>query len=317
MKQPTPGPAVPDRGHVYVIMPVRNRREVTRSCLEALRAQSYQPLTVVVVDDGSSDGTSEMVRRQFPEVVLLRGDGDLWWTRATNLGVGWVLGQGDPGDWLLTLNDDTSFGPTFVAALVRTALAHPGALVGAVSVDDRSTPVVLDGGVRIKWATAKHTIVGLGRPYAEVRREQGSPVEVNALPGRGMLVPLEALRRVGLFDQERLPHYAADYEFSIRAGRAGYRLLVDYGAVLVNRLPERPYAQEEGVPGLGMLMRQLTSRRSPLELRTRLAFALRACPRTLVVQYMLLDLARVVGGAMRTYVHRYLRRERQAPAWPT
>ena len=58
---------------------------------------------------------------------------------------------------------------------------------------------------------------------------------MSVLSGRGTLIPVEAFRRVGLYDQERLPHYGADWEFSRRAQRAGFELLLDYRARVFSR----------------------------------------------------------------------------------
>lgn len=71
---------------IYIIIPVHNRKHFTRECLLSLRKQTFQNFKVIVVNDGSSDGTGEMIEKEFSDVILLKGDGNLWWTGATNLG---------------------------------------------------------------------------------------------------------------------------------------------------------------------------------------------------------------------------------------
>lgn len=77
--------------NVFVVIPVHNRLSFTRACLESLREQSFRDFTIVVVDDGSTDGTYATLAEEYPEVTLLWGDGDLWWTGAMNRALGWVL----------------------------------------------------------------------------------------------------------------------------------------------------------------------------------------------------------------------------------
>ena len=60
---------------IHIVIPVYNRRDITRNCLLSLREQTHTDFQVVVIDDGSTDGTSEMIQKEFPEVVLLMGDG--------------------------------------------------------------------------------------------------------------------------------------------------------------------------------------------------------------------------------------------------
>jgi GT2 family glycosyltransferase len=72
---------------IFIVIPVHNRRDFTRECLLSLRKQTYKNFKVIIVDDGSMDGTGDMIEKDFPEVIPLKGDGELWWTGATNMGV--------------------------------------------------------------------------------------------------------------------------------------------------------------------------------------------------------------------------------------
>jgi GT2 family glycosyltransferase len=70
----------------WIVIPAHNRKPLTLACLESLARQTFSDFAVAVVDDGSTDGTSEAIQEAFPQVHLILGSGDLWWTRATNLG---------------------------------------------------------------------------------------------------------------------------------------------------------------------------------------------------------------------------------------
>jgi GT2 family glycosyltransferase len=74
---------------IEIVTPVHNRREETLQCLRSLaRAESSGlDLHVIIVDDGSTDGTAEAVATQFPDVEIIRGDGSLWYTAGTNRGI--------------------------------------------------------------------------------------------------------------------------------------------------------------------------------------------------------------------------------------
>jgi GT2 family glycosyltransferase len=71
---------------IYIIIPVHNRKQITIACLENLNAcDDLQKYHVIVVDDGSTDGTAEAIRSQYPIVEILTGDGNLWWTGAIDV----------------------------------------------------------------------------------------------------------------------------------------------------------------------------------------------------------------------------------------
>lgn len=284
---------------VSVVIPVRNRRDFTQACLESLAAQTL-PHTTVVVDDGSTDGTPEMVRERFPDVVLLRGGGDLWWTGATNLGVAWVLRHCRAADLVVTLNDDTLLPPEYLERLTSPAYGRPRALFGSVAVRAEEPDVILDGGTRIDWWRAK--AVGTRRgDRLRTAFPHGGLHPVDVLSGCGTLVPVRAFLELGPYNARRLPHYGADWEFSRRAARAGYDLLLNADAVLARRSSTGLHA-DVASGGLTTLVRSLTSRRSATNLAARVNFALLAAPRRAVLPYLGCDLGRVVLGSLRRYL---------------
>lgn len=65
---------------IHIIIPVHNRLNFTIDCLNSLKKQDiYNQFNLIVVDDGSTDGTSEYLKKNFPEVKILNGDGSLYW----------------------------------------------------------------------------------------------------------------------------------------------------------------------------------------------------------------------------------------------
>src|SRR5207248_3039039 len=106
---------------VTIISPVRNRREITLQCLRSLDRIDKTNLAVrrIIIDDGSTDGTAEAVAENFPDVEIIHGDGNLWYSGAANLGIKRAL-QDNP-DYILLINDDTIFDGKFLQFMIETA----------------------------------------------------------------------------------------------------------------------------------------------------------------------------------------------------
>ena len=281
---------------VHVLLPVHNARDLTLACLAQLADQTYGSMEVVVIDDGSTDGSAEAIRRQFPDVTILTGDGALWWTGAMAMGVEHVLGRCSEGDFVLCMNNDVSFGVDYVAKLTGASIAD-GRGVVASFCRKQADGVVVDQGCRIDWAMGRRQM-SLDLLREELRR-RGLPAENPAdvtddmldeigelrgldwLYGRGTLVPIEVFSRAGNFDGRRFPHYGGDTEFFYRAGQAGFELLISLKARIVNIESE----QTTGIhyrPGAHLTWRQawgvLFSRRSSYQLAKSFRFISRCCP---------------------------------------
>lgn len=210
---------------IYIIIPVFNRKEYTRKCLESLRTQTFKDFKTIVVDDGSTDGTAEMLRHDFPEVIILSGDGNLWWTASINLGIKKALEEN--ADYILTLNNDTIAPENFLEKMVLWTGKYPEALFGAFAIDYNTKKPVYGGGT-IDWKTASFNPLLSKLPETDRKGLH----EVDHFPGRGLLIPRQVFDKVGLFNQKTFPHYVADYDFTHRAVKNGFRLFCNYDAGL-------------------------------------------------------------------------------------
>lgn len=212
---------------LYVLMTIHNRAEYSLACLECVDAQTYRNFEIVVVDDGSTDGSSNRIQERYPGVTILKGDGNLWWTGGMNVGLRYILQKASKNDLVLTLNDDTWFDTDYFERLLQAQSARPGSCVGSLLKNYYDRSVVEDSGICIDWD---------GYWYKPIRYDEvNEVVEVDTLSCRGTVVPVSVFNKIGLFDQKKLPHYNADYDFFLRAARADVPLYMTYEAVIFNK----------------------------------------------------------------------------------
>lgn len=284
--------------NLFIVIPVHNRKHLTRDCLLSLRKQTFQNFTTIVIDDGSSDGTSEMIQKEFPEVVLLRGNGNLWWTGAINIGVEYALEHALDDDYILTMNDDTIIRSNYLETLLKCASKHPRSLIGSISVSDSDESRVVDAGVHINWLTAKFTNIAKGKKCEDLSKLGSMIHNVDVIPGRGTLIPAEVFRDIGLYDAASFPHYAADYEFSRRAKMNGYSLLINYKSIVISRITATGLNNRVNRLTWPDLFKSFFSVRSANNLKCRWNFARLFCPGSRLLIFYICDMGRVIIGSL-------------------
>jgi len=122
-------PQSPDSPLASVIIPNWNGAHHLPVCLDSLRAQTYPRLEVILVDNGSTDGSQQLVAEMYPEVQLLALARNLGLTGGNNAGF-----RAARGEILISLNNDTEAAPHFVEALVMALLEHPEAGMAAAKM---------------------------------------------------------------------------------------------------------------------------------------------------------------------------------------
>ena len=198
-----------------------NQRDDTLAALDSVAAVRYEPLTTVVVDNGSADGTAEAIRERHPDVELVVHADNLGFPAGANSGVRRARELG--AEHVILLNNDTEVDPGFVDPLVDAVL--PGRVAAACS--------------KVFFMEPRDAIWFAGARYDPRRGYQGKPTgygerdsarfatvaETDRICGASVLLSGDALDELGPFDEEFF-FYTEDVDWSLRARRGGWRLLV-------------------------------------------------------------------------------------------
>lgn len=198
---------------IYILLPVHNRRETTSRFVQCLKEQIYKNYHLILIDDGSTDGTEEMVRREIKNLTVLKGNGRWWWAGALQQGYFWLKSHNiEKSNIVLLINDDTEFEADF--------------LKKAVSLLNRRERVLLFAQNRCK--RIGRTYIGFHVDWCHFHIEPTeSPKEVEAFSSRGLFLRVGDFSEIGGFYPRLLPHYCSDLEFTLRAVRKGMALYTD------------------------------------------------------------------------------------------
>ena len=211
---------------VAVVVNYRTPDETLRA-LGSLRHSERAIDDVLVVDNGSGDGSVERLRAFAPRTTVLASPDNLGFSGGSNLGIREALGRG--ADLVLLVNSDAVLPPDCVEHLERALTAWPGAGIAAPVLVARDDPDhVLSAGIRFSAATGRMRLLGCRDRY----RPRAS-AEVDAVSGCVMLVTREVLERVGLLDEAYFFSFE-DVDFCRRARGAGFTSLCVGDAVALH-----------------------------------------------------------------------------------
>lgn len=243
---------------LYIFLPVHNRKSTTERFVKSLLKQTFQNFTLILIDDGSTDGTSEMVLSYLPGTVVIEGKGKWWWGGSLHQGYKWLKKNASNGeDIALIINDDVEFEPDFLKKGIRFLETHEKALLLAQSRSIQ-TKELHDTGTKIDWKhfTFRNALEG---------------EEIDCLATRGLFLRVKDFLTVGGFHPILLPHYLSDYEFTIRAKRKGFNLMTT---------PEVWLWMDEEKTGYHKVgsIKQVFLKKSSVNPLYLLSFILLACP---------------------------------------
>lgn len=213
---------------IAIVIPVFNGLEFTKACLKNF----YNPdnsienneleYSVVIVDDGSTDGSGDWIKSNFPQVKILNGDGELWWSGGINLAVRYALDELQ-SDYILWWNNDIIADDNYFTKLSEL-------------LKNNDSNVIL--GSKIYLAQDGKTVWSVGGEYNPkngfkdmIGRGQSDSGELSQikecqwLPGMGTVTHKSVYEKIGYLDDDNFPQYHGDSDFTYRAFKAGFKIL--------------------------------------------------------------------------------------------
>ncbi len=207
---------------ITVLITCHNRKEKTVTCLKALFAADLPAeyrLSFFLVDDGSTDGTSEAIKKNFPEVNVIEGNGNLFW--AGGMRLAWTEALKHNFDFYLLLNDDTLLYPNAINLLIE---AHNFAIEkfnkGGIYVGSTNDPEIKE------FTYGGHKLLnGISSRSQPVKPEAGNFRSCDFANANILLVSNNVVESIGILS-DKFTHSVADYDYTLTAKKKGIPLLV-------------------------------------------------------------------------------------------
>ncbi len=222
---------MPEAPLVYIIVLTWNGKSDTLECLTSLQRLTYSNARILVVDNGSTDGTVEAINERFPNVELIVNHANLRFAGGNNVGIRHAFEHGT--EYVLLLNNDTVVDGGFLTQLVRAAEKEKTiGMVGPKIHYYHDRRRIWFAGGKIEWWKGWVSHIGI----RELDHGQHDAMkEVGYLTGCCILAKRELVEKVGMLD-ESYYIYGEDTDWCVRAARGGYKLIYVPSSVIWHKL---------------------------------------------------------------------------------
>lgn len=201
---------------ISVVVVNWNRRELLRACLKSLVQQTKIEFQLIVVDNGSADGSTEMIASEFPQAELIQNQTNRGFCAANNQGI-----LAAKGDLIALLNNDAEAAPDFLWELSRVFKDRPGVGMAASKIVLYADPSRIDKAGHLIWPDGQNRGRGTGaRDEGQFDNEE----DVLWPDGCAAMYRRSMLEQIGGFDEDFFA-YGDDAELGLRARIAGWRCI--------------------------------------------------------------------------------------------
>lgn len=246
---------------IAILIPVFNGLRYTSSCLSCLYHMKYSlkeqspRIRIIVTDDGSTDGTMQWIKLNYPETDVLEGDGNLWWSGAINLGIRYAL-EKYKSDFVLWWNNDIVPASDYLECLLGIIDNEDICIAGSkIYYSGREKTIWSMGGL-FDPKTGKKVMIGMNEQDSEIFNQT---LTVDWLPGMGTLIHHSVFEKIGFVDDACFLQYHGDSDFTFRANLSGIIIKVFPQLKIWNDKSNSGYLHENNFK---QLRQSLTSKKS-------------------------------------------------------
>lgn len=213
---------------ISIILPIHNGLNYTKSCIHSLIQEheienKHVKYSLIIIDDGSIDGSKEWIKKNYPQVIVLNGDGSLWWSGGINKGISYAINELNT-DYILWWNNDIIADKNYFDNLIKIIKqADFDTIVGSKIFLFQQKNIVWSMGGLFDPYSGKKEMIGMGK---QDHNGLQKPTEVDWLPGMGTLIHKTIFDKIGFVDEKTFPQYHGDSDFIYRAKVNGCKIIV-------------------------------------------------------------------------------------------
>ncbi len=207
--------------NVFILVLNWNGKDLARTCLNSLAKLNYDRYVVLALDNGSSDGSQEMIRREFPWVKLIENGSNLGYAEGNNRGIKRALDCG--ADYIFLVNNDSVLHPDVVSHLVHAASENlEYGILGPLAYEFNSWDKPMHSGFHLDWNSKWVWPLKWGEP-AEILADSSAVSSFDLVEGDAFFVRRDVFEKIGFLDS-RFFLLFEEFDFCIRAKKEGFKV---------------------------------------------------------------------------------------------
>jgi GT2 family glycosyltransferase len=224
--------AMPEKSSpkIFIVVLNWNGEADTKDCLISLRKISYSNYEIILIDNGSTDGSDNRLKSAFPEVAFYKNIENFGFAKGNNIGIRYALEKG--ADYIVLLNNDTVVDPDFLTFLIQKAESNPQIGIIGPKIYFFNSDIIWYGGGMLNARTGFTYHIGEGEPDNGQCDEER---EVDFISGCVMLVKKKVFDNVGLLDKDYF-HSHEDADYCLRAKKKGFKIAYVPKSVVYHKL---------------------------------------------------------------------------------
>jgi GT2 family glycosyltransferase len=199
---------------VSVVIPTHNRKEKLIRLIQSIQKSRYQNLEIIVVDDASTDGTYEIIKKTFPKITAIRNEKELLPSGSRNVGIKYST-----GDFIFLIDDDNIINRDSISNLVIHMKKSKDIIASPLMLYYSSPSVIWCAGGKMNHITYNPYYLHYKKDITNLNLPQSITCDYNP---NAYMISRDIVNIVGYFDESRFPIAWEETDFFIRARRHGF-----------------------------------------------------------------------------------------------
>jgi GT2 family glycosyltransferase len=254
---------------ITILIPIYNRIAITKLGLASLydavkyyteNSKNQYSICTIVIDDGSTDGSSLWIEKNYPDIIILKGNGNLWWTGAINLGARYAIDNFST-DYVILWNDDTFCEISYFVELEN--------LLSRLDNDIIIGSTILNSENNQLWSKLLFFNQLTGTSSYKKKMFPFGLKSLNWLTGMGTIIPSFIIKEIGYWNNEKFPQYFGDIDFTLRASKKNYKIIGSEKLIIYNKTEYSSYTASDIKSFLKSLNSNNLSSRYNLKIRSQ------------------------------------------------